>query len=230
MEFFLYAIFGTADELGFDSTVEPVYRITSDKKVKCDYRYRVKNQATGDDEVFQTIGSPITEDKAYEIVSQATRVWLVRKVISDDGETLVLSEETRILKDGWLFEDARLEKDIQDDIFERISKNMGEAAAEHARQYFLTILHDSVVTSGEGKDDITPVCKPKDQRPVGQVDIVSETTSQEAPSSRHIPRRHGARKHVRTVFKEHCKNVFELTDFGSFIKCLIGCTNGMFTD
>ena len=129
-----------------------MYKATSTSKIRCHYRYRVKSNVTGGCEVFQTVGNPISDEITYRVVSRANRVWLVRKVISDDGKTPVLSEETRILKDAWLYADVHLEKDIQDDIFERISKNLGKAAVEEARQYFLTI---GVVSSGEGKDDIT---------------------------------------------------------------------------
>lgn len=101
----------------FNPTAKRVYEATSTSRIRCHYRYRAKSNVTGGYEVFQTVGNPISDESTYRMVSRANRVWLVRKVISDDGKTPVLSEETRILKDAWLYADVHLEKDIQDDIF-----------------------------------------------------------------------------------------------------------------
>ena len=213
----------------------------------------VKNETTGKSEVFQTIDNPISEECAYRIVSRATRVWMVRQVTLDDegnpklddNGDAILGEETYALKDVWLYVDARMEKDIQDDIFQKLDKK-----AEEARPYFLTIMHDGVTKTYGGDDDITPICLPEHRslaewtssdntlgcHSASAFELRGDRTAGSKPAGPKDAtwgeidvgsRNHCARKHVRTVFKECCMNVFELKDFKSFIECLIGCAKGV---
>ena len=220
--------------MGYDVTVQRIPRLIESKKVRYDYRYSVEDAATGNNNVFQTIGDPLSEESAYRIVSRATRVWTVRQValddegnpeLDDDGNA-ILSKETYALKDVWLYADARMEKDIQDDIFAKLGDKAGEA-----RPYFLTIMHDSVTRTGCGEDDMTPICPPE------QASLAAWTppdqnlhcsSSAFEPCKAAGPQLDWARKHVRTVFKELCKSVYELPDFRSLVECLLGCVKGMF--
>lgn len=241
------------DELGYDVTVRRVPTLTDDNRVRYDYQYSVKDETTGRNKVFQTVGDPISEESAYRIVSRATRVWMVREAnlddkgnpeLGDDGRA-ILGEETYALKDVWLYADACMEKGIQDDIFSKLGDK-----ADEARPYFLTIMHDGVTTTGDGKDDITPICpsehrstatwtspdKPLNCHSSSTFDLRGDVTVDSKPvepqtstwGGRHAgSRNHCARKHVRTVFKERCRSVFELSDFRSFVECLLGCAKGM---
>ena len=207
-------MFGTPEEMGYDPTVSRVLEPTGSGEVRASYRYTVKNANTGATEVFQTIGKPVSEASASQLISHATRMWNVRRVIydgdgnekiGDDGKT-VLSEETYILKDLWQEHDAKLETEIQEDIFSHIGY-----LARDARQYFLPIMHDGLVECG-GAADVTPIC------------VHDGHKSRYYRFSRRV-----ARKHVRTVFKEYGKTIYELTDFKSLFQGLLGCLRGQFS-
>lgn len=253
VRFLLYAIFGTPDELGFDPTVGRTHTVNSGK-TRYDFYYLVKNTVTGKDEIFRTIGDPISEENAYRIVSRATRVWEVRKVLCDHEGNVktdtegkpILGEDVYVLKDVWLYCDAQLESEIQNDIFSKLPPN----ERKDARQYFLEIMHDTVVKCGEKMeaDDVTPICTVNNRRTTTWTDptreLVPHSSSrnqlrgdqradakpQPPKTSSHVDRiahNYSARKHVRTVFKERCKSVFELEDFKSLLQCLLGCIRGV---
>lgn len=157
--------------------------------------------------------------------------------IQDAEGNAVLHSETRALKDVWLYDDARLETEIQQDIFSKLG-----GSAEEARPYFLDILHCDVVKCAGNQPDITPICQEARRRASEWAPRSRPSTPHSASThklrrstsspSKHMPPNNPisprARKHVRMVFKEDCQSVFELNDFQSFIKCILDCVKGIF--
>ena len=197
--------------------------------------------------MFQTVGNPVSETAAYGIVTRATRVWRVQQVVLDEkgdpkqdaGGNAALFPETLVLKDAWLNDDARLESEIQQDIFSRLGTSAGDA-----RRYFLDIEHCNVVKRADSKPDLTPICS-KGQRKTSKwtpgssyITPLSASThklrqstlspSKHPPPDKASPPTLRARKHIRVVFKENCRSVFELNSFESFIQCILDCVKGTF--
>ena len=228
--------------MGFDPTVQRV-RVTDGNNVWYSYRYRVKDQESGKVEVFQTIGDPISESAAYRISSRATRAWEVKKMVLDDNGdpscdeegNPMLEEDSLVVKDKWLYVGSLLERDIQNKIFDALGDD-----AKDARQYFLTIHSEEIIQIGgeNACDDVTPVCVskipadwtiPQDTQAVipQKIQLCQERASQSTLAAPRPP--YTARMHVRTVFRECCQTVFELTDFRSLLLCLLGCVRGLCT-
>ena len=245
-------MFATEEELGSDTTVVRVKVPTSEPGAPSggDQYYYVYEVADGDQVIhYRTIGQPLSDGRADRIVSRATRVWLTRriwldehkKLQRDDKGNVVVSEETYVLKDVWTYCESRLEKNIQDGIFSRLGDK-----AEIARRYFLTIVHDGVVTLCDGSPDVTAVCSEDGRTPgVWTHDSHSHRSRSEskdelqmsvASGSRwnraepgdfgRTECKHRSRKHVRTVFKECCRPVGELTSFKELFQCLIDIVEG----
>ena len=204
-------------------------RKTDGTAVSYDYRYQVKNQESGNVEVFQTVGDPISDYSALHLFSCGTRAWECKKIVLDgngdptydEGGDLVFEEGTFAVKDTWLRMDRLLDSEIQNAIFSALGDE-----AEDARQYFLTILSEGVVQIGGETpyEDVTPFFDGENTTPAREstTDDVHELPSKPFP-----PPPYGPRKHVRTVFKERCMSVYELTDFRCFFLCMQGCVQGL---
>ena len=143
-------------------------------------------------------------------------------------------EESFVIKDNWLHVDSLLERDIQNAVFNALGDD-----AKDARQYFLTILSEGIVQIGN-ENDVTPICDPKDATPIywtspqstlltasSEHKFRQDGTPQSQSQSETASPPYTARMHVRTVFKEHCISVYELTDHRSLLLCLEGCVEGM---
>ncbi|KAG6834666.1 hypothetical protein H0H93_008200 [Arthromyces matolae] len=158
---------------------------------------------------------------------------------SDDGE-ITLSDVYHVLKDVWLCSDSKGEKAIQDDIFKRLAEVDKEKGTSHefeARPYFVNILNDWKVKL-EGTSDETPGI-PSGWRPAsvtrlratfnpvasGSSRAVTSSGDIEKPStpettalkSRHIPR-----QHYWTVYGQLCQSIYEVPDYETMIRVIIG--------
>jgi len=242
----LFILFAPLTELGFDPTVRR-REVEDGGRTVIAYQYQVE------DRFFLTQGNPISEDAAYFINSRSTRVWAARELFSlPRSEHFNLSEEVYVVKDTYLFEDTELEQDIQRKIFAKLRElddtNASEGNAtqyyKEAKPYFLEILMDSVVDlscgSGDPRLDVTPdvltvsavftgrspYSFPKlmegSQR-VSQRDVEKNFKHDPPPPNSTGSHR---RKHIRTVFKECCQSVYELTDAKVFVQCLRDATKG----
>ncbi|KAJ8080758.1 hypothetical protein PM082_017592 [Marasmius tenuissimus] len=148
-------------KLGCDPTVTRLVGTSKDGSRYVFYQYKI------DGRTFHTIGNPIYDLSAYHLVSRATRVWEIVEVDGEDGTRLVL-------KDVWLHEDAKLEKEILHDVFSKLAeldndnkrKGAPTTYAEDAKPFFLTILEDWVVKNGQDEED-TLHCPSDIPRPSG---------------------------------------------------------------
>ncbi|KAK7468980.1 hypothetical protein VKT23_003478 [Stygiomarasmius scandens] len=245
--FLLFILFAPSTELGFDPTVRR-REVEDGGRTVIAYQYQVEGR------FFLTQGNPISEDAAYFINSRSTRVWTAKEVFFlPSSEHFNLSEEVYVIKDAYLFEEADLEQDIQRKIFAKLRElddtNASEGNStqyyEEAKPYFLEILMDSVVDlscgSSDPQLDITPdvltvpavftgrspYSLPKltegSQR-VSQRDVEKNFKHDPPPPN---PIETHRRKHIRTVFKERCQSVYELTDAKAFVRCLRDATKGL---
>lgn len=240
IHFLLFILFAPTVALGFDPTIQ---RIRLENK-KIAYLYKVG------DSWYQTIGNPLAEETCLSIVTRATRVWQVRKVLAIDQEgERALDPNVCVLKDVWLFDDVKGERAIQDAIFANLRKIDEEAApgtskvAEEARPYFMTILEDEAVQVN-GQNDITPgPCQirdsipftkaaAKDARPATVEGAQRESNPAWARHTQAIkteqPLRHTPRIHRRTIFKERCDTIYDLHDFRDLVQMLQHVIHGMF--
>lgn len=218
--FLLFLIFAPMSALGFDPTVERTF----DETDEIAYVYQVG------DSWYQTIGSPLSEKMCSDVVSRATRVWVVRRVLAVDSDgTRQLDTNVNVLKDVWLFEDALGDQAIQDAIFANLQK-LDEAKsmsgmAEEAKKYFMTILKDEKVQV-YGKDDITPRCalrmdrttEGSQQQDSDDSDSVTHSVTHSETTTEASPVHH--RIHWRTVYKERCETVYEVLDFQDLTECI----------
>ncbi|KAJ6511347.1 hypothetical protein C8R47DRAFT_731241 [Mycena vitilis] len=232
IRFLLTIIFSTPAELGFDPTVTRC-AVQRGKKTFIAYQYRVK------DDYYQTEGHPLSEDAAYRMVSRATRVWKVKKMImAGGGWTGELEDKEYVLKDVWLYDDARLERDIQEAIFaalEAKDKNATTTHATDAKQYFMTIIEDWKVTSDSREDRSAAApddCNPARFTNTAQALQIPNPAALRTPShelgrlslSETIAKptlKHQPRIHVRTVFDEMCQTLYEISDYKTVTKYII---------
>lgn len=222
IQFLLYVLFATATELGYDPTVK--------RHDGTSYEYQVRGS------FYITQGPPISEDANSHIVSRAARVWLVKRMERLADGTCELSEENYVLKDVWLYSDAKLESEIRDDIFERLRQvdtdNNGETNhAEEAKDYFMNFEDDSswrVMLPGQ--PDIIDISTdiPQDARQtafIGYKPAPARSGSQNTSTLDVSALK--SRMHVRTVFTEVCQTVYEIRDIRTLLRCLIDIIQGM---
>ncbi|KAJ6511334.1 hypothetical protein C8R47DRAFT_1314332 [Mycena vitilis] len=230
IRFLLTIIFSTPAELGFDPTVTRRV-VERENKPFVAYQYRVR------DDYYLTVGYPLSEAAALHLVSRATRVWIAKKMIRAEGKwTGRLEEEGHqyVLKDVWLYDDVRLERDIQTAIFaalEAKDKTGNTTHATDAKPYFMTIIEDWKVNwedlpLGEDCSAAAPDgWMPARSSSLGQVLATSGPASlctcSECLKTSETALAHQQRIHVRTVFYEVCQILHEMSDYRTFTKYII---------
>jgi len=143
IRYLLHASFASPIQLGFDPTVTRAEQAETEKWP--DYIYWVG------DECFRTVSNPLSESRARLVISSAVRVWVVKKC-NEKGEIEPNAEEN-VLKDYWVYDDARSERAIQTDILERLAdldkadqdKGMPGTRCETMQELLLTIIADEAV-------------------------------------------------------------------------------------
>ncbi|KAG7098613.1 hypothetical protein E1B28_000536 [Marasmius oreades] len=231
IKFLLAVMFGSREQLGWDPTVTRLSKTVNGSNI-IGYEYKIGRRT------FHTIGNPISELSAYHLVSPATRVW---KVVTQTGT----SGSMYVLTDVRPYKDAKLEKEILDDMFDKLAKVDKENSrngtptthAEAAKPFFLTILEDGPVANTEGENDVTvlpPTYQQVQWTDAQQLcirfssrDLISDGLPLPDPYKLHV-RRFERRKHVRRLVKEICESVYELTDMLQFIKCMKDVLRGLF--
>ena len=142
-------------------------------------------------------------------------------VLDDNGDPKcdkegnpMFEKESFVIKDNWLYVGSLPERDIQNAIFKALGDDVKDA-----RQYFLTILPEGIVQTGNenSNDDVTPTCDPKDAVRIGLTSPEStvltsfpehrfrqDRTSQPKSQPETAYSFYMARMHVRTVFEQYC--------------------------
>ncbi|KAF8912498.1 hypothetical protein CPB85DRAFT_1252599 [Mucidula mucida] len=155
VRFAIFMTFADRIDLGYDPTVTRI----RDANNKIQYQFEVDGK-------FYLTESFIAESAANDIVTRATRVWSVREY--DPIKGTFIGSNSVVLKDVWLFSDAKGEKAIHDEIFAALKTLDDRLAAgtplialglddspqvslvEDAKPFFMDILQDVVVTFKRG--------------------------------------------------------------------------------
>ncbi|KAG5340937.1 hypothetical protein C0989_012450 [Termitomyces sp. Mn162] len=175
--------------------------------------------------VYIPKGNPISEDAAYTITSRATRLWRVREIIgTTKDDTEKLSDHLYVLKDCWLYSAAKLQSEILDDMFAslwKVDEAEGSNHAERAKPYFLKPLQDRRVEF-QGVQDMSFTPPANAVRAHVLQTISWSTTRSSHPPTIDVPMlKFWARFHARTVFKELCLSIDELTDYRTMFHVLL---------
>ncbi|TCD65719.1 hypothetical protein EIP91_002295 [Steccherinum ochraceum] len=164
VQFLMATSFATRQELGYDPTVTRVH-IKGPYKIAYEYSLQA---ADGERKIYRTCGPALFSHQAHRILGRATRIWPVQEV-NEKGD-VIDNDAVHVLKDYWLGEDSPTESQIQQGILEAAAKAQEKRAAEEAssgssgneenvnedpKQYFMNILHDTVVELAPGKPDNT---------------------------------------------------------------------------
>ncbi|KAG6915233.1 hypothetical protein DXG01_012589 [Tephrocybe rancida] len=234
IQFLLFIITADATQLGYDPTVKRREVFSPDSSPVITYEYEVEGRR------YLTEGGPISETAAYHITSRATRVWLVREICSRPDGELFLSSDCFVLRDAWLYSDAKLEREIRNDIFEKLGRTRtkeGKTLADDAEPYFMTFLQDWRVEFDGDRDISFPL--PRDYKDSSLTQLVPTLAAQHAsgsqrstpstkdsnkdarpPPSRKEKLVHHRRQHVRTVYEEVCWSMYEVKHFAELLQTL----------
>lgn len=110
----LSLLFATSKELGYDDQI----RRCRDLKGDICYVYKIRGVC------YQTIRQ-IDERQSGRLGGRSTLVWGARQIVSIDDLTYVPNSAEVVIRDAWLQQGARTEKNIQDDIFASLQKVAG---------------------------------------------------------------------------------------------------------
>ncbi|KAG6915561.1 hypothetical protein DXG01_010966 [Tephrocybe rancida] len=244
IRFLLFLNSATAEQLGYDPTITRHLVDSFEGNILISYEYIVEGKS------YLTEGNPISEFATYDLLSQATRVWEVREILSGKGEKpLKLSDSCYALKDTWQYSDRRLERDIQKDIFNELKDIDDKGNTNHAteaKNYFMTIMHDWRVESNgisdtsfelpTGHQNTSFTCIEQNLAKTLAAGSQRSSTlardstchSHSAPNSTsHPDLKHHTRSHVRTVYIEICYSIYELRDYVTMLQALKDIVTGL---
>lgn len=131
-------------DLGFDPTIE---RVIEDREIQYNIHCGKK---------WYRVLETLSDFKAARCLSRATRVWKVRE-LKDKTIDSSLVGDILVIKDVWIDENARSEKEILDDIISKIN-TVHSIGPVSAYSHFIKIEEDErvcVVVDGQGQDDCT---------------------------------------------------------------------------
>ncbi|KAF8875550.1 hypothetical protein CPB85DRAFT_1345532 [Mucidula mucida] len=255
IRFVIFMTFANRVQLGYDPTVVRI----RDGAGNIRYWFQVNGK------FYLSEIAAIDEESARDIVTRATCVWGVEEV--DPNTNLPINGEKLVLKDVWLFDDAKGEKAIQDDIFAQLRKldvkvaeriAAGQSYADlgvdryypppqtsetKARSYFLTIMEDEVVLIGSEQDvapapgqpcvpfvyvdvDRSATVLPPAVRGAGRSGVDGPPPQQPQPPTPQVAV-HKARVHRRVIFREHCKRLDALFDYGDYTLAICQLLEGL---
>ncbi|KAF9032654.1 hypothetical protein BDZ89DRAFT_1063276 [Hymenopellis radicata] len=234
IRFVIFMTFASLEDLGYDPTVKRIHV----SKEEIQYRFTVG------DKVYQTTG--VIHEMNLDIVTRATRVWEVVELGPGD----VPIGGSKVLKDVWLYFDAKPESDIYNEIFAALRQldeagsvpeserppplQPGSSLEEDAKHYFMTIVSDSIVMINGQPDEAQ-------EPPAGYLEffyteeeekVAKEATiegSQRGDVDGCTPKLkradgaaypHKKRTHRRIVFEEVCRTLYKVLSYADFAKGL----------
>ena len=182
---------------------------------------------------YRATGDAIFSHDSHRLLGRAIRVWPVKKVGDPNAKTVVL-------KDYWLTDGSKTERQIQNEIVEAVEKSRRERGvskneAKDPRKYLMTILHDCAVFV-DGKEDNSKHFIRSDRPPrftqmtlmlregmsMAAKDAVTQTYDWPSDSGGRFEHR----KHRRRIVKEVGKPLHELTDHKLLFRCLVDGMKG----
>ncbi|KAL1749078.1 hypothetical protein HDZ31DRAFT_28360 [Schizophyllum fasciatum] len=223
IQFILFSTFASQFQLGFDPTVRRVVVAG-----KLHYHFDVVD-FNGRRHTYQSVKTE-HDNAAADLYSRAMRVF---KVI----ECGVKDSPHYVLRDYWLFDDefTHEEWQIQEDILAALKTKLTAKEYKKIRRHFMTILSDGVVSHKRVRDAVP--CPPdgadvyeynNELNPNGtsakQPKVTIASRGDNAPFKGPDPSKapppdllnlHG-RKHCRTVYLEHCEDLWHVKDPAKF--------------
>lgn len=108
VHFLISTSFATQAQMGYDPTTK---RVLVHEKIV--YEYAVYDSEKKRDIIYRTTGNALFNHQEYCLMGCAIRVWEVEELDSKGEPTGTIN----VLKDYWLTQGSRTEKQIQDEIF-----------------------------------------------------------------------------------------------------------------
>ncbi|KAF9449014.1 hypothetical protein P691DRAFT_703938 [Macrolepiota fuliginosa MF-IS2] len=179
-------LYATREEIGYDPTV---HRVEHDGRI-C-YVYELKTVEGR--KYFRTL-DPLFNSRVLCITGRKTRVWEAVEVAGIAGPALKKKHGARkvALKDVWLDESSKTEKEIQDKVFdalERVKEEDYSWAPSYLREYIRPALHDG----GYKKyfmeilcDTLLPGTKPRHPTATPRPDLLKPQLAEVEVSSKSI--------------------------------------------
>ncbi|KAG6886887.1 hypothetical protein C0995_003595 [Termitomyces sp. Mi166 len=168
----------------------------------------------------------------------------VRESIRSEDGSEKLGEERYVLKDCWLYSDAKLQGEILDEIFQslrEIDEREKTHPAENAAPYFMDIKHDWRVEFSEGQDtgfsvppDAVRTLFTKTRQPISRTKTLGTQRHTALTSGPHEPDhkiqaptfQFYTRFHARTVFKEVCTSIHDIENYRTLLRALTDIVKG----
>ncbi|KAL1707081.1 hypothetical protein EV121DRAFT_278300 [Schizophyllum commune] len=226
VQFILFSTFATPFQLGFDPTVR---RVVVDDMLHYEFEVidlKFKRR------IYRTVMIE-HENPAAELYSRAMRVF---KVVECGVE------HDYVLRDYWLFDDDLTSEEwkIQSEILKHLAAKLPKEEYEKAKRHFLTIIADGVVHHRGGRDAVP---SPPESAEVYEYanELNPKSTAAKKPTVSMANRGEGAafagpeeptetpptqplilhgRKHCRTVYLEHCQDLWQVKDPAMFFFAL----------
>ncbi|KAF9020218.1 hypothetical protein BDZ89DRAFT_1138803 [Hymenopellis radicata] len=191
--------------------------------------------------IFMTFAS--LEDLGYDpTVKRIHTIGVIHEMNLD-----IVTRATRVLKDVWLYFDAKPESDIYNEIFAALRQldedgnvpeserppplQPGSSLEEDAKNYFLTIVSDSVVTINGRPDEAqeppagySEFFYTEEEDKVAMRATVDGSKLKRADGTAYP---HKKRTHRRIVFEEVCHTLYEIFSYADFTKGLAQLVYGL---
>ncbi|KAK0499828.1 hypothetical protein EDD18DRAFT_1442434 [Armillaria luteobubalina] len=232
IEYVLSLSFGTAEELGYDMSIDRVaYPLAKDSsEYTIQYQYRVGEKT------YRTIEC-LSSFRASGLLSRATRVWRVFQL--DDPD-----HQERALKDVWIPSDAKTEFDIQQEIFHSIEGNRPGIDLKY-REHFVEILQCEVVRTSVAQDDMPVFVRqrlvikehvPLRQSATAKRSRIMSGSNVAVPAGGSyantnvisgLQRLYKGRKHVRVVFADVGTPLSEVRNHSILFRALVSALKGL---
>ncbi|KAI4293831.1 hypothetical protein K525DRAFT_244570 [Schizophyllum commune Loenen D] len=225
IQFILFSTYATPTQLGIDPSVHRVV----DEDGLLQYQFDVCNPKTLVTTTYQTVNL-IAEPSVADIYSRTMRVFEVREVThpAELANVRRLAANSNVLRDFWVYEDAEEESCKQSVIIQGLKEaKVWASAAKH----FMNIIQDGIVLGPSSTaisfvpptvfHGITPTPHADAQSykiiDASRVDLFGSserkaTAAAPPPPVPANPLPLQAKVHVRTVYKQVCRDLFEVTD------------------
>ncbi|KAF9032716.1 hypothetical protein BDZ89DRAFT_1063357, partial [Hymenopellis radicata] len=226
IHFVIFMTFASLEDLGYDPTVKRIHVGEDPEEIQ--YCFTVG------DKVYQTIG--VIHEMNLDIVT-----------LVELGPGNVPIGGSKVLKDVWLYFDAKPESDIYNEIFAALRQldedgnvpeserppplQPGSSLEEDAKNYFLTIVSDSVVTINGRPDEAqeppagySEFFYTEEEDKVAMRATVDGSKLKRADGTAYP---HKKRTHRRIVFEEVCHTLYEIFSYADFTKGLAQLVYGL---
>ncbi|KAA1477653.1 hypothetical protein DENSPDRAFT_617523 [Dentipellis sp. KUC8613] len=211
-------IFATTDELGYHTSVQRRLDLTHANSRLC-LVFRIQGR------YFKTLRT-VVEHRGTNITARTTRIFEAVEVKSFDDLTQ-LEKKTKILKDVWIDDDARTERQIQDAILQDLDTlsdkliSDGSLNSEHfhdVSEEEKKLVCDALRDRRYRNHFLTIDCDEQGAQCKG---ITSDTAP--APDTPGSPRSFVPKRRYRVVYSEVCQALHDIVDLRTVLQAMLDC-------